>query len=100
MQWHPKQSTLLVAILHAILALWLLIFRPYQHTWMNRFCLYGELHEVVSYASAYVAVRIDDPQSSVSGETFARGTEKHPLLMSFMEHETPIVYQDRLGTDI
>ena len=82
MQWHPKLSTLLVAILHAILALWLLVIRPYQHTWMNRFCLYGELHEVVSYASAYVAVRIDDPQSSVSGETFARSAEKHPLLWS------------------
>lgn len=72
-KWHPKLSNMLLAIIHSVLAQWVLLFRPYQHTWMNRFCLYGELHEVVSYVSAYVAVRIDDPESVVSGQVYTRG---------------------------
>ena len=40
---------------------------------MNRFCCCGELHEVVSYVSAYAAVQVDDPKSTASGRMFTRG---------------------------
>jgi hypothetical protein len=40
---------------------------------MNRFCCCGQLHEVVSYVGAYVAVRVDNPDSTISGRMFTRG---------------------------
>ena len=72
-KWHPLFSNMLVAVVHGVLALWLLLLRPYMHTWMNRFCCYGQLHEVVSYVGAYVAVHIDDSGSTDSGRMFTRG---------------------------
>ena len=49
---------------------YVLILPAYHHSFMNRFAAYGLLTQIITCYSAYKAIEVDDPFSSVSKDIF------------------------------
>eukprot|EP01050_Picozoa_sp_SAG11_P017201 SAG11_NODE_2453_length_3345_cov_2.597659_1_plen_623_part_00 len=69
-QFHPKTSCLFSIGWQIALAALTVLMRPFYHTYLNRFFVYGCFHTIIAYVSAYIAITVDDPQSETSAQVF------------------------------
>ena len=70
LRWYPQFALKTNAMIFAGLFAYVLTLPAYHHSFMNRFAAYGLLTQIITHYSAYKAIEVDDPFSSVSKDIF------------------------------
>ena len=69
-EWHSKLSCAVIFIIYLALLGYVVWMQPFEYKFLNRASILGCLLVMIAYGSAYVAVVIDDPESSASADTY------------------------------
>eukprot|EP01048_Picozoa_sp_COSAG05_P002732 COSAG05_NODE_117_length_17936_cov_137.220945_11_plen_876_part_00 len=69
-RWHPRLSSALYIGTDLYMIYFVVDRKPFVHAYLSRLTIYANIQTMIGYVSAVVALEVDNPQSTISENTY------------------------------